>query len=293
MNPKTFLHICALSAAALLAGCGGGGDPGSPSVSSMGASSMMYGKSTTVTVAGSGLAAGLTASMEPGCDPMTPGTVSDTQLTFTCKIGALGDLRVRVRTASGAELASLRLTVETPRVQMKVTQGTNSGTFVMELDPVHAPITVNNFLNYVNTGSCFYVNTLFHRVVRSGFSIAQAGGFKSGFVPVTGVGSPITLESNNGLKNLKYTVAMARTSQPNSATSQFYINGTDNPDFDYVSADQPGYAVFGQLISGTDVFDVLQAVPTMTKSAETNGQVVTFPDTPIDNVTISACSQIR
>ncbi|WP_395698908.1 peptidylprolyl isomerase [Aquabacterium sp.] len=297
MNLTTLSRAAVLSAAAVLAACGGGSDTNAPSVTNMGASSMMYGKSTTITVIGSGLNANLSATIEPGCPTMTRGTPSDTQLTFTCKIAALGDLRARVRTEGGAELASLRLTVETPRVSMTVAQTvsgvTSSNSFVMELDPVAAPITVTNFLTYVNTGSCFYKDTLFHRVVRTGFSIAQAGGFKSGFVAVTGVGAPIALESNNGLKNLKYTVAMARTSEPNSATSQFYINGTDNPAFDYVSADQPGYAVFGKLISGTDVYDVLQAVPTTTKTAETNGQPVTFADTPVDNVSITACSQIR
>jgi len=293
MNLMSLIRIAALALAASLASCGGGDSTG-PAVSTLGASNVAYGRTTTVTVQGSGLNANLTAAIEPGCFTMTRGTASDSAVTFTCKIAALGDLRVRVRSAEGAELASLRLTVEAPRVSMTIAQGNASGSFVMELDPVHAPKTVDNFLTYVNTGTTctFYKDTLFHRVVRDGFSIAQGGGYIAGFTKKTPL-APIVLESNNGLKNEKYTVAMARTSEPNSATSEFYINGTDNPDFNYVSDAQPGYAVFGKLISGFEVYDVLQAVATMTKTAETNGQVVTFADTPIDNVVITACSQTR
>src|SRR6185369_11353699 len=140
----------------------------------------------------------------------------------------LGDLRVRVRAAEGNELASLRHNVETPRVSLTVKQNTDQGTFVMELDPLAAPKTVENFLVYVNTTGCYYTITLFHRVIAD--KLVQGGGFTNGLATKVTL-SPIVLESNNGLKNLRGTVAMARTAEPNSATSQFYINVADNPDF--------------------------------------------------------------
>ena len=97
---------------------------------------------------------------------------------------------------------------------------TSLGSIVLELDPVAAPITVNIFLNYANSG--FYRNTLFHRVI-TGFMI-QGGGYTTGLVKKDGLKDPIVLESNNGLTNLRGTVAMARTNDPNSATSEFFIN---------------------------------------------------------------------
>lgn len=295
MNTRSLLLGAAL-AAALTAGCGGGSDKG-PSVSNMSATPVMWGKNTSVTVTGDGLLAGITASMEPACPTMTKsGAGSDSTQTFTCKILKLGDQRVRVRTADGAELAALRLDVPTPQVTMRATQGSLAGNVVIELDPVAAPKTVENFLNYVNAGtgnSCFYASSVFHRVVREPFAIVQGGGYTSSLSPKAGVGSPIVLESNNGLKNLKGTIAMARTDAPNSATSQFYFNVTDNPAFDYVSDAQPGYAVFGHLVSGQEVIDYINSVPTTTKTVEANGQQVSFPDTPTEGVLISACSQTR
>lgn len=290
MNLLSLARIGALAVAALLASCGGGQDSG-PAVSTLSATNVAYGRTVSVTVLGTGLNANLTAAIEPGCFTMArTASSSDTSQTFTCKIAALGDLRVRVRTAEGAELASLRLTVEAPRVSMTVKQGTNEGSFVMELDPTKAPKTVDNFLAYVNTGTTctFYKDTLFHRVIQ-GF-VAQGGGYTASLTKKTAL-APIELESNNGLQNLKYTVAMARTDAPNSATSEFFVNVADNPALDYAGSASPGYAVFGKVISGTEVIDVLQAVPTMTKKNETTQQE--FPDAPIDNVVISACSQVR
>ena len=123
-----------------------------------------------------------------------------------------------------------------------------------------APVSVNNFLDYVNAG--FYRLTIFHRVVKD--FVVQAGGYTAG--PVTPVvkapTSPaIVLESKNGLKNVKGSIAMARTSAPDSATSQFYINTVDNPSLDFKSDSEPGYAVFGSVITGMDVIDKLNAVP--------------------------------
>lgn len=303
MNRPAFLRPAPLALAtlttALLTACGGGDSTG-PAVtnlaasppSSAGISTVAYGKPVTLSVSGSGLNSDIVAVIEPGCFTMTrSASTSDSTQTFTCTIRAVGDLRVRVRTAEGRELASLRLDVPMPQVAMVAKRGNDTGSFVMELDPVRAPKTVDNFLTYVNTGSCFYKGTLFHRVIANFMS--QAGGFNSGLQQVTGQGPAIELESKNGLSNLKYTVAMARTNVPNSATSEFFINAKDNLQLDYVDDANPGYAVFGKLISGMEAVDVLNQVPTMKKSSTTNGVERIFDDAPIDEVMITACGQTR
>ena len=139
----------------------------------------------------------------------------------------------------------------------KVLFKTNQGNFVVELDPEKAPKTVENFINYVNSG--FYTGTIFHRVI-NGFMV-QGGGFTKDMKEKS-TQAPIPLESRNGLQNLKYTIAMARTGDPNSATSQFFINVRDNAKLDYPSPDGNGYAVFGKVISGTDVIDQIKFAPT-------------------------------
>lgn len=145
---------------------------------------------------------------------------------------------------------------EKPRVRMS----TNLGEIVVELEPERAPVTVDNFLAYVRQGA--FNDTLFHRVV-SGFVI-QGGGFNPSLQPIA-QRAPIRNESNNGLSNRAGTIAMARTSNPNSATSQFYINLRDNPALDYHGGADPsgwGYAVFGRVIQGMDVVRKIGAVRT-------------------------------
>lgn len=146
---------------------------------------------------------------------------------------------------------------ETPAAPPKVEFVTTMGRFVVQLDPVRAPKTVANFLDYVKSG--FYKGTIFHRVI-PGFMV-QGGGFTADMQQKP-TRAPIPLESQNGLRNLKGTIAMARTSDPNSATSQFFINVADNPSLDYPKPDGYGYAVFGKVISGMDVIDKIVAVPT-------------------------------
>jgi len=143
----------------------------------------------------------------------------------------------------------------TPRVKLQ----TNQGDIVITLDAEKAPKTVENFLGYVNSG--FYNGTVFHRVI-DGFMI-QGGGFESGLKQKP-TQAPIENEANNGLKNEKYTLAMARTSDPHSATAQFFINVADN-DFLNFTAPTPngwGYAVFGKVTEGTDVVDKIKGVKT-------------------------------
>ncbi len=136
---------------------------------------------------------------------------------------------------------------------------TNMGDIEIGLDKGHAPVTVDNFLQYVDEG--FYDGTIFHRVIK-GFMI-QGGGFTPDGVQKQ-TQAPIKLESGNGLKNVIGTVAMARTSVPDSATSQFFINTADNSFLDRASGND-GYAVFGRVISGMDVVEKIESVGTGAK----------------------------
>jgi len=141
-----------------------------------------------------------------------------------------------------------------PKVRLK----TSEGNIVLELDAAKAPLTVANFLGYVSQKH--YDGTVFHRVI-DGFMI-QGGGYAlmDGKLSEKATGKGITNESQNGLKNARGTIAMARTSDPNSATAQFFINVKDNASLDYPS--MGGYAVFGKVIEGLDVVDKIKAVPT-------------------------------
>ena len=136
---------------------------------------------------------------------------------------------------------------------------TSAGTLRIELDDAKAPVTVANFLDYVNNGH--YDGTIFHRVIK-GFMI-QGGGFAPGMKQKP-TGAEIQNEAGNGLKNDKYTLAMARTNAPHSATAQFFINATDN-DFLNFKSESPsgwGYAVFGKVVAGTEVVDAIERVAT-------------------------------
>ncbi|EON12100.1 MULTISPECIES: peptidylprolyl isomerase [Pandoraea] len=152
---------------------------------------------------------------------------------------------------------------------------TNHGVIRIELDADKAPKTVENFLNYVKNG--FYDNTVFHRVI-NGFMI-QGGGFEPGMKQKP-TEAPVENEANNGLKNDKYTLAMARTNDPHSATAQFFINVSDN-DFLNHSAPTPqgwGYAVFGKVVEGQDIVDQIKGVKTGSKGFH--------QDVPVDDVVI-------
>jgi cyclophilin family peptidyl-prolyl cis-trans isomerase len=140
---------------------------------------------------------------------------------------------------------------------VKVVMETSKGTIELELDPAKAPITVENFVKYVKKGH--YDGLIFHRCI-PGFMI-QGGGFTAD-MNQKAVDAPISIESKNGLKNNRGTIAMARTSNPNSATSQFFINVKDNSNLDYPSFDGYGYAVFGKVTKGLEVCDAIVSVPT-------------------------------
>lgn len=153
----------------------------------------------------------------------------------------------------------------------KVKLATSMGDIVLQLDPAKAPKSVENFLAYVNAKH--YDGTIFHRVM-DGFMI-QGGGFTPEMQQKP-TRSPIPLEAKNGLKNDLYTVAMARTSIPDSATAQFFINVKNNDSLNAPSPDGHGYAVFGKVVSGTEVVDKIKAVATGNKGGHAN-----VPTTPI------------
>jgi cyclophilin family peptidyl-prolyl cis-trans isomerase len=156
---------------------------------------------------------------------------------------------------------------DAPHVLLK----TSMGNIVLELDPEKAPKSVDNFLAYVKSGQ--YKGTIFHRVI-DGFMI-QGGGFDKAMKQKP-TKAPIQNEAKNGLKNERYTVAMARTGNPHSATAQFFINVNDNEALDYPGQDGWGYAVFGKVIEGQDVVDKITKVPT-----GDNGMYQNVPTTPI------------
>lgn len=150
---------------------------------------------------------------------------------------------------------------------------TTKGKMTIELYPKEAPVTVENFLTYVKEG--FYEGTVFHRVIPR--FVIQGGGMTADMERKK-THDPIVNEANNGLKNLRGTLSMARTNDPNSATSQFFINLVDNSALDY-SKTSPGYAVFGKVIRGLDIVDAIAAVQTTTK-----GQ---YRDVPVQPITVT------
>jgi peptidyl-prolyl cis-trans isomerase A (cyclophilin A) len=162
----------------------------------------------------------------------------------------------------------------------KVKLSTSMGDIVVQLDPAKAPKTVENFLAYVNDKH--YDGTVFHRVM-DGFMI-QGGGFTADMQQKP-TKPPIPLEAKNGLKNDTYTIAMARTGNPNSATSQFFINVKDNAMLNAPQPDGHGYAVFGKVVEGTAVVDKIKAVAVGNKAGHQN-----VPTTP---VTITSATLVK
>jgi peptidyl-prolyl cis-trans isomerase B (cyclophilin B) len=158
---------------------------------------------------------------------------------------------------------------------------TSQGTIRLELDEEKAPVTVKNFITNVENGH--YDGTVFHRVIK-GFMV-QGGGFEPG-MQQRPTGNAIQNEASNGLKNAKYTVAMARTSAPHSATAQFFINAADNAFLDFKSETPSGwgYAVFGKVVKGIEVVDAIEQVRTGNRAGHS--------DVPLDDVTITRATVV-
>ncbi len=157
---------------------------------------------------------------------------------------------------------------------------TSAGVIRIELDELGAPISTRNFLSYVNSGH--YDGTIFHRVI-DGFMI-QGGGFDTA-MKQKAVGAPIANEAKNGVKNKRYTLAMARTNDPHSATAQFFINAADNEFLNFTSEGPGwGYAVFGRVVAGTEVVDAIGKVRT--------GRKGFHDDVPLEQVTIDRAIEL-
>jgi len=181
-------------------------------------------------------------------------------------------LRAVVALSLSSSMLSSAFAADAPRVLIK----TSAGDIVVELNPDKAPISSENFLKYVKKGQ--YNGTLFHRVI-NGFMI-QGGGYDKN-MREKDTAAPIQNEAKNGLKNEVYTIAMARTSAPHSATAQFFINVANNSALDYPSRDGWGYAVFGKVVQGADVVDRIR-------------QVQTGPgDVPVTPVVIESATQVK
>jgi peptidyl-prolyl cis-trans isomerase B (cyclophilin B) len=175
---------------------------------------------------------------------------------------------------AGASMAA----AANPKVEME----TSKGKFVIELFPEKAPETVKNFLNYVEAK--YYDGTIFHRVIPK-FMI-QGGGFTSDMKRKS-AGAPIKNEADNGLKNDRGTIAMARTGDPHSATAQFFINSVNNDFLNHKSKTQQGwgYVVFGKVIRGMDVVDAISAVKTVTRGS--------YRDVPAETVEIASVRVLK
>lgn len=275
----------ALTATVLLAGCGGSKDsatttPTGPvaSILKVAPDQLVYRNTTTLTITGQNLLKGLTIN-NYGCFTMTEvGTGTDTQRVYSCKMITVGTSLLKVYASDNSLIYSGTLTVPVPALPPQVTMTTTLGSVVMQLEPSKAPISVDNFLNYVESN--FYPNTIFHRVI-SNFVI-QGGGYTAALTQPT-TQSAIVLESGNGLKNVRGSVAMARLTAPNTATSQFFINVVDNAALDATNAGVDGYAVFGAVVSGLNVVDLIKAVPTSTQGGMT--------DVPVTPVTITGMTR--
>jgi cyclophilin family peptidyl-prolyl cis-trans isomerase len=240
--------------------------------------SAQFGKTATILIGGKDLRSHLTVDTNDACTKPSFATNSTTDtLVLNCLVSKVGDFDLVVKTAEGQAIYTTTFSVPMPQVALF----TSKGTISFALDPNAAPVSVNNFLSYVNKG--FYRNTLFHRVIPN--FVVQGGGYTTGMVKKTDQTDSIILESSNGLSNVRGSLAMARTNLPNSATSEFFINLIDNLSLDFKSAASPGYAVFGKVVRGMDVVDAI--------ALESTGMVSGFSDVPMADITLSLAIQIQ
>jgi peptidyl-prolyl cis-trans isomerase A (cyclophilin A) len=247
-----------------IAGCGGGLEK-----TNITADKWMYNTVTRLTIEGPNLDKGITL-VAPKCTALLelPGGSSGVKY-YICIPNATGDLVISV-VGGSTVLHTATFFVPEPQVTMT----TSVGDIVMELNPTASPLSVKNFLQYVSAS--FYSGLLFHRVVPE--FVVQGGGFDIALKEAT-TRAAIKLEVGNGLSNLRGTVAMARLTEPNSATSQFFINLVDNANLDTLNG---GYAVFGKVISGMDTVDTIGAGKTVTRSGLSD-----LPETPIQIGTVT------
>ena len=250
--------------------------PANPVIKTLQPDRLMYSQTSQFTVTGVSLDKDFQLSSR-NCKGLTllPGGTA-TSKTVSCSVTGVGTAAVGLdaKLADGTVLKSVSFDVPAPQV----TVTTTLGTLVVELNPAVVPVTVDNFLQYVKDK--FYDNTIFHRVI-AGF-VAQGGWLTPTPAVQAGQRAAIALEVGKGLSNLRGTIAMARTSELNSATSQFFFNLVDNTGLDTGNG---GYAVFGKLVQGQDVLDAIGKVSTSTQYG--------LSDFPVSNVVVQTAVQTR
>lgn len=284
------LTVCLLAFTSILTACGGGGSsPRVASVSAITADAVpAFDRPVTFNVAGSHLDLGVTASTFGCSRPAMLSGGTATAIKLTCVPERDGEISVSLLTASGELLKTARFEVPKPQIEMI----TSLGSLLIELEPAKAPVTVKNFMDYVQDG--FFENTVFHRVYSS--FLAQGGIFTlldTSYYAKAPTRPPITLERTTitGLSNLSNTIGMARTDAPDSATTQFYINLADNDFLDAQRAtDGNGYAVFGAVVTTAEVNSEATLAAFKAISVTSNGTEMSLPLNP---PSISRISRVR
>ncbi len=287
----------------MLSACGGGGGAttaggGSDvvAITSAANDAPMYGKRLTLTVNGSNVDK-LVVTATGGCKDVVLGSGSSASTAlYQCTLSAVGPAQIFLKRPDGV-VSTVSFTVPMPQVTMNFSNGAGiQGDVVVTLAPDKTPLTVDNFLKYVNAG--FYKDTRIHRVVPG--AIVQGGGYGEaisgsattanipGLKPTTGT---IVLEVNKGLSNKQWTIAMARADAPNTANSQFYFNLADNIGLD-PSAASAGYAVFGSITAGTTNVAAI-ANPAIAACVSITFFTTAPECTPIPNVVLTSATQTQ
>ena len=276
--PCKFLLFLISLCTAVLAGCGGSSTLPSTVVTDIQANQLKYGQPTQFTITGNLLDNEINVSVQncKGLALVAGGT--STSKTVSCTISSVGARAVSLdaKLLDGSPLKSVSFNVPNPQVTLV----TNLGILKLELNPTAAPLTVGNFLQYVNDK--FYDNTIIHRIVTSSIFVAQGGWLTSAPVVQAGQRAAIALEVGKGLSNLKGSIAMARGTDLNSATSQFYFNLADNTGLDTANG---GYAVFGKISSGIEVLDEMLKIKTTAAYG--------LADFPVSSVMVLSASQTQ
>ncbi len=247
--------------------------PSAPVVLEIKADRLMYSKVSQFTMTGFSLDKDFKVTTKNCKGLALSSGGSSTSKSVTCNVGDVGAGAIvfEATLADGTVLKSASFDVPNPQVSMV----TNLGSLIVELNPAAAPMTSGNFLQYVNDN--FYNSTIIHRIVSSGIFIAQGGWVTSVPAVQPGQRPAISLEVGKGLSNFKGTIAMARSSEANSATSQFYFNLADNLALDTANG---GYAVFGKVISGASVLDAITIIPTPRAIFATSVPILPSPIIP-------------
>ena len=270
---KSFISLCTL----VLAGCGGSSSAPDLAVSDIAVNQLKYGQISQFTLTGNFSDNEINVSTK-NCKGLALVAGSATTKSFTCTISAAGSgvVILEAKLVDGTVLKSVSFDVPNPQVSLV----TNLGSMVVELNPTTTPLSTDNFLQYVN--SKFYDNTIIHRIVTTGIFVAQGGWLSPTPAVQPGQKAAIALEVNKGLSNLKGTIAMARSAELNSATSQFYFNLADNVALDTAGG---GYAVFGKVVLGAEVLDAMANVKTTTAFG--------LADFPASNVIVLSATQTK